>query len=274
MDKTSNTEWKLPPQFFRDNPLREKLTTGQLMWFQMKTVFDTDVSEMLTEYVLPSFDEDRKAVIQAEKAAIERLSTPEEVVRFMRKQTEIANRDFLCRKAVSMGGELSALILDKLHKNGNDSFIESAVLILSRAEDRYIDRIAAEFPQFRNAYARTEATVLLAFRNRKDALKSIYDEYTALSRANDLESYRLSQTVLYSIYMLTGEMEDIEIDTAQFRQDLGYDGAGRCQGAGGERIFRHQMPGEKLPGPGNGSRRDGGSTCRIGSHHERNLACG
>ena len=31
-------------------------------------------------------------------------------------------------------------------KNGIDTFIECAVLILSRAEEVYIDRIAVEFP--------------------------------------------------------------------------------------------------------------------------------
>ena len=165
---------------------------------------------MISEYVLPTFDEARKETMQIEKEAIERLSTPEEVVRFMRKQIEISNRDFLCRKAVSMGGELWSLITDKLMKNGIDTFIECAVLILSRAEEVYIDRIAVEFPQFRNSYARAEATVLLAYRGRKDALKSIYDEYTELSHSKDPEIYRLSQTVLYSIYMLTGIAERLQ----------------------------------------------------------------
>ena len=50
------------------------------------------------------------------------------------------------------------------------------------------------------------------------ALKSIYDEYTELSRSKDPEIYRLSQTVLYSIYMLTGKIEDMKIDTDQFRR--------------------------------------------------------
>ena len=218
MSRAPKTGWELPVHFFRDNPIRDNLTTGELMWFQMKTVFDTDVGNMISEYVLPTFDEARKETMQLEKEAIERLSTPEEVVRFMRKQIEISNRDFLCRKAVSMGGELSSLIIDKLMKNGIDTFIECAVLILSRAEEVYIDRIAVEFPQFRNSYARAEATVLLAYRGRKDALKSIYDEYTELSRSKDPEIYRLSQTVLYSIYMLTGKTEDMKIDTDQFRR--------------------------------------------------------
>ena len=218
MGRTPKTDWELPVHFFRDNPIRDNLTTGQQMWFQMKTVFDTDVGNMISEYVLPTFDEARKETMQLEKEAIEHLSTPEEVVRFMRKQIEIPNRDFLCRKAVSMGGELWSLIIDKLMKNGIDTFIECAVLILSRAEEVYIDRIAGEFRQFRNSYARAEATVLLAYRGRKDALKSIYDEYTELSRSKDPEIYRLSQTVLYSIYMLTGKIEDMKIDTDQFRR--------------------------------------------------------
>ena len=58
----------------------------------------------------------------------------------------------------------------------------------------------------------------MAYRGRKDALISIYDEYTELSRSKDPEIYRLSQTVLYSIYMLTGKMEDMKIDTDQFRR--------------------------------------------------------
>lgn len=139
----------------------------------MSSLFESDLKERIHDVVLPSFSPQREEQFLKERKEVESLSTPEELVRYMRKPLEIANRDLLCQKGVSMGGAAADLIIDKLARNGIDTFIEAAMLILSRTDEIYIDRVAKEFMNFRNKYAQTHATVLLAYRERTDALEHI-----------------------------------------------------------------------------------------------------
>ena len=199
-------EWALPDHFFEENPLDE-MTVGHLSFFKMQ-VFGSDLNEMIADSVIPYIDKEREAIIQIEKEAIDSLSAPEELVNFMRKRIDTLSREYLCQKAVSIGGDIQGLLIDKLGRNGMDAFIESAMLVLSRANETYIDRMVKEFRQFRNGYARAQATILLAYRKREDALKSMYEEYVDFSRNQNDDN---SQTVLYSIYALTGNV-DVEMN--------------------------------------------------------------
>ena len=216
MEKSS---WSLPNKFFENNPLRTNLTAGHLSYFRMRTAFDTDLDERLTDYVYSSFVDERKHELLDEREAIEAITDPSDIIRFMRKEIDISNRNLLCKKAVNMGGDLPDLIIDKLRTNGIDVFIECASLILSHTDKSYIDCVANEFRQFRNGYARAQATVLLAYRNRIDALKSMYDEYIAF-RNGDHEGHELSQTVLFSMYVVTGNMDGLDADFSDYFDDV------------------------------------------------------
>lgn len=222
MEKSS---WSLPNKFFENNPLRTNMTVGHLSYFQMRTVFDTDLDEKISDYVYPSFDDERKQKLLEERATIEDITDPTDIIRFMRKVIDMSNRNYLCKKAIDMGGDLPDLIIDKLRTNGTDVFIECATLTLSHTDEKYIDRVANEFRQFRNGYARAQATVLLAYRNRIDALKSMYDEYIAF-RTGDYEEYKLGQTVLFSMYVVTGNMDSLDDDFSEYFDDVVSDGEG------------------------------------------------
>jgi len=202
----------IPESFFNEAKLPRMQTTGHLAYFQMRTLFETDLHSQIDDMVLQTFEPERRKAFQKERIEIERLSTPNELVRYMRKPIEIANRELLCRKGVEMGGEAFSLIIDKLARNGVDFFIESAMYILSQAEDVYIDRIVKEFMDFRNKYARAQATTLLAFRNRKDALEEIYSFYRELAASLEQEDQRRKETVLFSLYLLTGHADGFKED--------------------------------------------------------------
>ncbi len=196
-------EWSLPKDFFDKNKSESNLpTAGELSFFQMQILVESDLHDKITEYASASFDQSRINSMDEERTAVEALSTPEELVRFMKKKIEISNRDYLCRKAIQMGDDTAALIVEKLQTNGLDRFIECAMLILSRADDKYIDQVAEGFRQFRNGYARTQAAVLLAYRDRTDALKSIYDEYMQMVRSNDPDDRRNADSIRFAIHVL------------------------------------------------------------------------
>lgn len=195
-------EWSLPEGFFEKNPLSALLTAGAMQYFQMQILFDDEVRNLMDEQVTANFGEKRTAEYKEERAAIEALSDPEETVRFMKKSIDPVNRTALVRKAVGMGDEAAELITKRLQRSGIDVFIETAMLVLSRADEKYIDSVAENFRRYSNGYARASATVLLAYRERRDALESIYREYCDFRRREDEESRMSAQTVLFSICVL------------------------------------------------------------------------
>lgn len=208
----NNSDWKLPEDFFEKHPFDNNMTAGHLSYFRMKTMFDTDLASKMAEHLTPHFDDDRKIELEAEKDYIDSLSTPEEIVNYMRKVKEASNQHYLCRKAADMGDEVAELLIEKLYKSGLDKFIECATRVLSKADEKYIDRMAGEFPQFRSGYARAQATVLLAYRKRYDALENMYKEYMDFLRNTDPEENSRADIVLFSVYILTGHLDEFEND--------------------------------------------------------------
>lgn len=217
---SENQEFSLPEDFFDRNPMSGKTTSGHLSYFQMWTLYEPDFDNWIDDEVVSNFDEQRKNTLLEERAVIESLNGPEEIINYMRKPIEISNRNLLCRRAVEMGEDLFPLLIDRLSKNGWDLFIECAMLSLSRAEDVYIDRVAEEFLSFRNAYARAAATVLLAFRERNGSLQDLYSLYLDLRSSGDEEDYDLSETVLFSIYLLSGRLKNLQEDLSSMIGDV------------------------------------------------------
>ena len=211
----NNKDWKLPDDFYEKHPFDNNMTAGHLSYFRMKTMFDTDLQIKMKEELMPYIDDSRKNEMESEKKLIDSLTTADEVVNYMRKVKDTTNERYLCSKAVEMGDEVAELLVEKLHRNGMSKFIECAVQVLSRADDQYIDRVLEEFRQFRNGYARVQTTVLLAYRKRFDALKSMYEEYIDFSRSTDSEDEGKADIVLFSIYILTGHLEAFEDEINQ-----------------------------------------------------------
>ena len=214
MEMSVNHDFSLPEVFFEKNPMNGRTNTGHMSYFQMWTLYQPELENRVDEKMLPSFSEERRTALLEERAAIEALSNPEEIVRYMRKHIDMSNRNLLCRKAIEAGGEVSSLLVDMLAKNGLDVFIECAMLSLSRADEVYIDRVAEEFPAFRNSYARAAATILLAYREYTGSLKDVYDLYIDLRESADEEEQHLSETVLFAIYLLSGRLKNLQDDLA------------------------------------------------------------
>lgn len=207
MTEEMKETWRLPENFFKENPLDTPVTAGHLLHFQMQTLMEDDIDDILNRAVGQNFSDNRRGQYLAEQDAINALSSPEDLVRFMKKETDPVNRNLLCKKALDMGDDAATLITERMMRIGIDSFIETAVLILSRSDEKHIDAVAENFLKYRNAYARTAATVLLAYRGRQEALEDIYEEYRELTRSHDEDKQRLSESVLYSIYIMTGRID-------------------------------------------------------------------
>ena len=193
---------KLPRNFFEENPL-DSITAGQLTYFHMVTLLNSDFHDAVSGLVTPLMDDERKQDIQSELELIANTTKPEEVVLLLKKVKDLTNKTALCRKVLDMEDEVIPLIINRLKRSRFDIFIEAAVIILAHADEKYIDELIEIFPDIQGAYARSEICVLFACRERHDALPLIIDAYYKLQWELAETDNDWEQGPLFAIYLLT-----------------------------------------------------------------------
>lgn len=176
-------------------------SAADLMLFEMHNFRDPNREE-LRLYMLEVLPEARRAAILAEKELVDRVSTPEEVMYFMRKGKEMYNRPYICDKALEFGDELIPTIIRRLKTSSFDFFIENAAVTLSAADDKYIDQLVNEYGEFRQPYAIGMLSVVLAFRERKDALPAMRKAQKYLKGIVDSETSSGLEALNAAIEML------------------------------------------------------------------------
>ena len=212
--------FSIPEQFFKENPISE-MCTGTLLMFEMDILFNKDLRAEMEKAVKQVSSEGRFCEIRADAALTEAADTPEKIIERMRKG-DISNREAVCAKALNMEDDIMPEVIRLLKRSSYDNFIdimpevirllkrssydnfiETATLTLSRAKECYIDRIIAEFDEIRSPYAMCSCCILLAFRNRFDALPIIMKAYQSLKKRKEESDRRCSEGALYAIYSLT-----------------------------------------------------------------------
>lgn len=193
----------LPKNFFRDHPLDE-MSAPLIAHFSMTAGFQDELQAAMREIVEEKMKPERKAKIQEEREKISRLETGEEAVKFIRSGYDIVNREFLCKKLLTMQAEAMPPLLRRFRTSFQDSVTETAVYILGHAEREYVDQLIAMYPEIRSPYAQGMACVALGVQEREDALPLLLREYERLRREYPEESY--CQGPLLAIYILCGKM--------------------------------------------------------------------
>lgn len=192
----------LPKNFFKDNPL-DKMSAPLIAHFSMTAGFNEKLQNAMWDILEGRIEPERKARIEEEKAEIARLKTGEEVVKFIRSDYDIANRELLCKKVLTMQAEVLPSLLRRFQTSFQDSVTETAVYILGHAEREYVDQLIEMYPEIRNPYAQSMACVALGVQEREDTLPLLLREYERLKRQYPEESY--CQGPLLAIYILYGK---------------------------------------------------------------------
>ena len=192
----------LPRNFFRDNPL-DKMSAPLIAYFSMTAGFNEKLQNAMWDILEGEIEPDRKARIDEEKAEIARLETGDAVVKFIRSDYDIVNRELLCKKVLAMQAEVLPPLLRRFQTSFQDSVTETTVYILGHAEREYVDQLIEMYPEIRNPYAQSMACVALGVQERKDTLPLLLREYERLKRQYPEESY--CQGPLLAIYILYGK---------------------------------------------------------------------
>ncbi len=192
----------LPRNFFRDNPL-DKMSAPLIAHFSMTAGFNEKLQNAIWDILEGEIEPERKARIEEEKAEIARLETGDAIVKFIRNDYDIANRETLCKKILTMQAEVLPLLLRRFQTSFQDNVTETTVYILGHAEREYVDQLIEMYPEIRNPYAQSMACVALGVQERKDTLPLLLREYERLKRQYPEESY--CQGPLLAIYILYGK---------------------------------------------------------------------
>ena len=192
----------LPKNFFKDNPL-DKMSAPLIAHFSMTAGFNEKLQNAIWDILEGEIEPERKARIEEEKAEIARLETGDAIVKFIRNDYDIANRETLCKKILTMQAEVLPPLLRRFQTSFQDSVTETTVYILGHAEREYVDQLIEMYPEIRNPYAQSMACVALGVQEREDTLPLLLREYERLKRQCPEESY--CQGPLLAIYILYGK---------------------------------------------------------------------
>lgn len=192
----------LPKNFFKDNPL-DKMSAPLIAHFSMTAGFNEKLQNAMWDILEGRIEPERKARIEEEKAEIARLETGDAIVKFIRNDYDIANRETLCKKILTMQAEVLPPLLRRFQTSFQDSVTETTVYILGHAEWEYVDQLIEMYPEIRNPYAQSMACVALGVQEREDTLPLLLREYERLKRQYPEESY--CQGPLLAIYILYGK---------------------------------------------------------------------
>lgn len=192
----------LPKNFFKDNPL-DQLSAAQIAYFAMTAGFEEKFRDIVQNVLDETLASGRKAQIAAEAAAISRLETGDEIVKFMRSDYDIANREILCKKALTMQAKVVPSMLHRLRTSFQEKFVETAVYTLAHAEQAYVDQLIEMYSEIRNPYAQSMACLVFGVQEREDTVELLLREYERLKKDYPEESY--CQGPLLAIYILYGD---------------------------------------------------------------------
>jgi uncharacterized protein YutE (UPF0331/DUF86 family) len=108
------------------------------------------------------------------KAEIASASTPEDVIRIMRRKLDLLNRPVLVEKAMEMESEVVQEVVRRLKTNLNTGFIETSLQFLARSTMDVSEEIIGYFDEMRSPYAQSMALVLLGFKADEKAHPLVY----------------------------------------------------------------------------------------------------
>lgn len=199
---TDNGSFKLPKNFFDENPVQE-LSTAQLTYFHIVTSSIPGLNDEVEKMVVPTMEPDRLEKYEKEREQILQINQAEEAIQCMRKIKEPQNRGILLEKVLSMQDDVMPLILKRLVNSAHDVFIETAAIALAYADMRYVEQLYDIFNDIRSPYARSEASLVFGVKKRKDFAPLLLEQYRKIKQECQEKDYE--QGPLLALYLIFHE---------------------------------------------------------------------
>lgn len=193
----------LPKNFFKDNPLDE-MSTARFAHSVMTAMWNDEFRDLMWDTLRQGIEPERMTEIEAEKVRITSLEGGDETVSFIRKGYDIANREILCKKILTMQEAVMPPLLRRFRTSGQEVVIETIAHTLAHADPIYIDQLIAMYPEIRDPYAQSMACLIFGVHGREETLALLLREYERLKKEYPEEDY--CQGPLFAIDLLFGQV--------------------------------------------------------------------
>lgn len=194
---------KLPKHFFEENPLIN-FSTAMFTHFRMITITISDLDERINEVIVPDMEKSRYERFVVERECIANLNKAEDIVSCMRKIEDVSNSSLLIQKAIEYQDDVAPLVLKKLCTSGHDVFIENAAIFLANADIKYTEQLYELFPDIRNAYARSEASIVFGVKEKAEYVPLLMEQYIRIAEERPDMDYE--QGPLLALHLIYGKM--------------------------------------------------------------------
>lgn len=174
--------------FFKKHELKQ-FSPQLFLYFKLMISGKDELTNMVTNAAAGQLSKERQREVIAEAEAIKAFANAKDVVRYMKRMKESQNREVLCEKALSMEEETLPLIIEKLIKTANDSFVEMAVMILARCDNKYVYILKDIYKDILYPYAQSGAAMILGIRNVEGCSDLLMEETDRFAREYPNETF-------------------------------------------------------------------------------------
>ena len=178
----------LPKNFFKDNPMDE-LSAARLAYTMIIAMWNDEFQNGMWDVLRQTIEPERIAIIETEKVRISNLEDGDETVTFIRKGYDIINREFLCKKILTMQDEVMPPLLRRFRTSRQDILIETVIYTLAYAAPVWIDRVIEMYPEIRSPYAQSMVCLVFGVQKREETMELLLREYERLKKEYPEESY-------------------------------------------------------------------------------------
>ncbi|MCL2365436.1 MAG: hypothetical protein FWC75_00110 [Oscillospiraceae bacterium] len=189
--------------FFNENGLDREAAPppAAIEHFQIKLMLENIPMQDLLERSLRDKLPNRDVAISAEMHDIDAATTAGQVIKFMRRGTDMMNQQLLVRKALEFEDEVVPEIIRMLKTSLNDLFIELSARVLALCSKDIADELIKNFDDMRGAYAKSMVLVALGFKAPEKRIPWLVKKFNELKREYPNESF------CYGAYYAIFEME-------------------------------------------------------------------
>lgn len=194
-------EQLLTKAFFRRNPPRD-ISSARLQYsFLLNPGFEKAVDRVMREKNLET-DEIRHA-----RALIQSETSPEVLLRLMRRALPGANRSTLIHKLLEMEDAVLPEIQNRILTSQIDVFIENALRFFVLAKTDCSPWLRSHFDQIRNPYAQSTVCLALGFRAAPDIAPWMMAQYESMKARFPSETF--SEGPLLALYELHARFKTV-----------------------------------------------------------------
>ena len=176
-------------KFLRDHPPKNGISVADLADFQFRILLLDNLNNEMDGISSRMLTPERLAEGKEAEKRIAAITTPEEILREMRKSHTLSNLASLAKKALQMQDEVMQLILDTYRKTRHTIFTENASKLLANADTKYTEELVGCYKDIWHPYAQSLACLLFGYHGFMDTIPLLLSEYDRFKRLYPDETY-------------------------------------------------------------------------------------